>query len=115
MTTSSPANENALRTLAVRLYGTWNGDPDNERVRGCVGTLISSIMPALRRLKYTDFMQAREIVTIDQLDHAAESASPNPDGFLERLLKDRGETLGAWSLRCTECDFRPGSLASAMN
>jgi hypothetical protein len=70
-------------------------------------------MPALRRLKYTDFMQAREVVTLDQLDHAAKSASPNPDGFLERLLLDRSETLGAWSLRCTACDFSPGSLASA--
>lgn len=33
MTSTSPANENSLRSLAVRLYGVWDGDPD-PRVKG---------------------------------------------------------------------------------
>lgn len=114
MTSTSPATENGLRSLAVRLYGAWDGDPD-PRVKGCVGTLILSIIPALRRLTYSDFMQGRELVSIHQIELAAGSASPNPDGFLEKLVRDRAETLREWSLRCDACNFSPGMLATGAN
>ena len=112
MTSTSPANENSLRSLAVRLYGIWSGDPD-PRVKGCVGALVASLIPALRRLTYSDFMQGRELVTIAQLQSAAQTASPNPDGFLEKLVRDRSETLSDWSRRCDSCSFSPGMLATA--
>jgi hypothetical protein len=114
MTTYGHENVNALRSIAVRLYGIWSGDPHNDRVRGCVGRLIKSLLGALRDTKLTEFMQARETVTLEQLERAAEGASPNPDGFLERLVAEKAKTLEAWSKRCAACDFKPGRLAAAM-
>jgi hypothetical protein len=113
MTSHSSATENALRSLVVRLYGVWAGDPDNERVRGCVGTLIASLLPAVQQLTYTEFMQARETVTLEQLRVAAASAYANPDGFLERMVEKKCAVLRDWSLMCNSCDVRPGSLATA--
>jgi hypothetical protein len=113
MTTWSPANENALRSLAVRLYGVWNGDP-NERVRGCVGTLIKAILPALERLKYTEFLQAGETVSLDQLRNAAMSARTNPDGFLDKMVRENSSELRLWSMRCRSCEFGPDSRTLAM-
>jgi hypothetical protein len=84
MTSHSRADENALPSLVVRLCGVWKGDSNNERVQGCVGTLIAAILSALEQLKYTEFMQAHETVTLDQLKVAAMSASTNPDGYLDR-------------------------------
>jgi hypothetical protein len=96
-----------------RLYGVWKGDSNNERVQGCVGTLIAAILPALEQLKYTEFMQARETVTLDQLKVAAMSASTNPDGYLDKMVRESSLLLKDWSLKCDTCDFRPGSLATA--
>lgn len=73
------------------------------------------MIPALRRLPYSDFMQGREVVSIGQIERAAESASPNPDGFLEKLVRDRAETLGNWSEACEACNFSPGMLATGAN
>lgn len=115
MTCSRPANEGALRSIAVRLYGVWHGDSDNKRVQGCVGTLIDALLPALERLGYTEFLQGRWTVTLDQLRAAAASASPNPDGYLERILKEKSTTLGDWSQACSRCDLRHERLASAAN
>jgi hypothetical protein len=114
MTTNGHENVNALHSLVVRLYGAWNGDPDNARVRGCVGKLVESLLPALTKLGYTEFMQGRGTVTLEQLERAADSASPNPDGLLERLVSDQAKTLATWSQNCTGRDSAPGSLAAAM-
>jgi hypothetical protein len=113
MTTRSPANENALRSLAVRLYGVWNGDP-NERVRGCVGTLINAILPALERLRYTEFLQAGETVSLDQLRTAAMSARTNPDGFLDKMVRENSSELRRWSMQCRSCEFGPEDRIPAM-
>jgi len=43
----APVTEAALRSVAVRLYGIFDGDPD-ENVRGCIATLIRALLPALR-------------------------------------------------------------------
>jgi hypothetical protein len=115
MTASSPSNKNALRSLAVRLYGVWRDDTHNPRVRGCVGVLIEAILPALERLQYTEFMQARETVKLEEMQQAAESASPNPDGFLEHLVINRAELLAEWSQECDWQHMGPGSLATATN
>lgn len=108
MTTHCPANENALRSLVVRLYGVWTEDP-NERVRGCVGTLIRSLLPALGSLTYTEFLQGRQSVTLDQLQLAAQSASTNPDGFLDKLVRDNGAKLRHWSMACGTHDTSDSS------
>jgi hypothetical protein len=112
MTTHAPPSENALRSLVVRLYAMWDGDPD-PRVRGCVGRLVGCVLPAVAALPYTEFMGGTRLVTYAQLDQAARSASPNPDGYLERLVEDRGATLHDWALTCTACSFHPGALATA--
>jgi hypothetical protein len=113
MTTSSPPNENALRSLVVRLYGVWKGEAGNDRVRGCVGTLINAVMPAVERLLYTEFVQASEPVQLEELRLAARSVSQHKDGFLERLLEKRVQQLVVWSEACNTCDFSPGQLAAA--
>ena len=111
MSYTSMANENSLRSVAVRLYGIWHEDPD-PRVKGCVGTLIGALMPAIRKLGYSDFMGGSRAVTLEQLEAAAASAMANPDGLLERLVADRSATLAEWSSDLEGILTRPGSLAT---
>jgi hypothetical protein len=112
MTTTSAANENALRSLVVRLYGIWAGDP-SDRVKGCVGTLIAALIPAVEELTYTEFMHGSVAVNLAQLQKSAESASPNPDGYLERIVADRSQALREWSSGGQGCSFDPGALGTA--
>ncbi len=113
MTLNGPRNENALRSVAVRLYGIWSGDED-KRLKGCVGMLIQALVPELEKLDYSEFLQGNQKVSIDDLETAAASATPNPDGFLKRLAIVRSERLGEGAKTCTgvvETDV--GALASA--
>ena len=52
----TPVTEAALRSVAVRLYDTFDGDRDGN-VKGCIATLIQALLPALRALDTSDFMQ----------------------------------------------------------
>jgi hypothetical protein len=99
-----PVNENALRSVAVRLYGIYKGEPEDSNVRGCVATLIAALTPALGHLGYNDFMQGNEDVTLDCLKEAARHAKRNPDDFLARMAKDRAEELCKWAKQCTKGD-----------
>jgi hypothetical protein len=112
MTLAAPVNENALRSVAVRLYGMWREDTD-KRARGCVGTLISALIPELTKLGYTDFMQGNQKVMLDELRAAADAATANPDGFLDRLVADRSRRLREWARACNSIDLGQGSLATA--
>lgn len=106
-------NENALRSLVVRLYGIWDGDPD-ERVKGCVGVLIACILDGLHQLPYKEFLGGATAITLQQIEDAGASASKNPDGYLERMVADRGQKLHEWSLEAARhCLFSPGVLATA--
>lgn len=98
MTLSREVNENALRSVAVRLYGIWRGDPD---MQGCVGKLISALTPKLEGLGYTDFIQGNQKVMLGDLQEAAASATENPDGFLDSIVEDQYEKLQGWAGPCT--------------
>jgi hypothetical protein len=113
MTLNAPPTENALRSLVVRLYGVWDGDPQNPRVRGCVGTLVDSVLPAVERLEYTDFIQGPRTVTRRQLQVAARSKSTNPDGFLESVVECYSVRLSSWSRRCLVPEQGPRRLSAA--
>ena len=80
-----PVNEAALRSIAVRLYGIFVGDLD-ERFKGCVATLIKSLLPALRNLGNADFIQGNQEVMLEDLEEAAKSAKANDDDYLARIL-----------------------------
>jgi hypothetical protein len=111
---SSRPTENALRSIAVRLYGIYDADPD-PRVRGCVATLIKALVPALERLDYTDFMQGtRSVVTLADLRTAASAAAPNPDGFLARLVADRSSKLAEWAGTCHGVQTDAGCLGNGV-
>jgi hypothetical protein len=112
MTLSEPVTENALRSVAVRLYGIWRNDPD-QRLQGCIGRLISALMPRLESLGYADFIQGNQKVMLDDLRKAADSATENPDGFLDRIVEDRFEKLTDWAALCTSHSLalQPGALA----
>ena len=114
MTLAGTVNENSLRSVAVRLYGIWHGDPD-KRIQGCVGKLISALTPKLEGLGYTDFIQGNQKVMLDDLQKAAASATENPDGFLDRLVQDRYEKLKKWAAPCVSgnLELRTGALATA--
>ena len=88
MTLAHEVNEAALRSIAVRLYGVWKCDGD-KRVRGCVGRIISAVVPALKQLGYSDFMQGNQKVILADLGVAASSGTNNSDGFLDRIVEDR--------------------------
>lgn len=112
MALASSATGNSLRELAVRLYRISAGDPE-ERVKGCVGTLMTAIMPAIRKLGYKDFMQEPEIgfVTLSEMENAAQKASRHPDGYFEAIVEDDSQKLRNWSETCTGLTFAAGSLA----
>ncbi len=115
MTLTGDVTENALRSVAVRLYGIWKAEKDDARVRGCVGKLISALTPKLASLGYADFMQGNQMVMLSQLEEAANSAKHNPDGFLDRIVDDRYKRLQEWAASCTtqSLDSRKGALADA--
>ena len=110
----SPHTENALRELAIRLYGISTGDQD-KRVKGCIGTLICSILPAVEAMGYEDFLMGpgQGHIRLEQIQHAASLHSDNPDGYLEKIVMDRCKKLQAWSAQCTELSLSTGALAPA--
>lgn len=114
MALASAHTKNALRELAIRLYSISVGDPE-PRVKGCVGTLLKAIMPAVKNLGYTDFMRDRGpgFITLKQIEEAAAKASHHPDGYFEMIVKDRSERLKKWSQECTTLSFQAGILATA--
>lgn len=112
LTLAHPGCEDALRSVAVRLYGVWRGD-ETERVRGCVGRLIGAVVPALRRLGYTDFMQGSQTVHLSELEAAAASGTENPDGYLDRLVDESCKKLHTWARICEHPD-PAGCLANAV-
>ncbi|MGH3947890.1 MAG: hypothetical protein ACRDSE_02025 [Pseudonocardiaceae bacterium] len=112
MTLAREVNEAALRSIAVRLYGVWKGDGD-KRVRGCVGRIISAVVPALEQLGYSDFMQGNKKVMLTDLEAAASSGTHNPDGFLDRIVEDRHRRLVEWSTPCHRDSLQNRRLAAA--
>jgi hypothetical protein len=112
MTLAGPTNESALRAVAVRLYGIWRDDPE-ERVRGCIGKLIDSLIGRLNNLGYKDFMQGTQQVMLSELQEAARSRSDNPDGYLDRLSTRFADDLRNWAQRCEGLPTEPGCLATA--
>ena len=100
-----PVNENALRSVAVRLYGIYEAEPKKSNVRGCVATLIDALIPALTNLGYCDFMQGNKEVFLKDLKKAAEHKKRNPDDFLARMAADYAEKLHAWAEPCTKGDI----------
>src|SRR5215831_12438207 len=98
MTLSKPVTENSLRSVAVRLYGIWRDDPE---LQGCIGRLISALIPKLNALGYADFIHGNKTVMLADLVEAADSATRNPDGFLDRVVEDRFKKLTEWASSCS--------------
>jgi hypothetical protein len=107
-----PAIEGALRSIAVRLYGIFDGDPDRN-LRGCVATLIEALLPALRGLKYKNFMQGNKMVMLGDLESAARCAKPNDDEYLARMVEQRGKDLQEWAASCVGREVEPMPVALA--
>jgi hypothetical protein len=106
----STKREAALHSLAVRLYGISDGDPDRH-VKGCVGKLLAAIVPELSGAG--TIMQGPRELTFDELQTAASKAEDNPDRLLSAVAEDRAKKLTAWAQGCHEPDFGPGALAAA--
>lgn len=113
MSTARPVDKNALRSVAVRLFGICANDPD-PNVKGCVGTALNELIPALASLGYTDFMQGREIVTLDQLRLAAKSKKPNADQFLAQVVEAHRERLAAWAADVHDLPLGAPAVAAPM-
>ncbi|TWP43811.1 hypothetical protein FKR81_41975 [Lentzea tibetensis] len=77
-----------------------------------MGTLVDALIPELRRLGYTDFMQGNQRVMLTEMEAAAAAASANPDGFLDRIVADRRDRLAGWARACDTVDFDPGRRAT---
>lgn len=113
MTLAHPSTEDALRSVAVRLYGIWHGD-ECLRVRGCVGRLVGAVVPAVKQLGYTDFIQGNQRVMLAELEAAAASGTNNPDGYLDRMVDDRCKRLRSWALACKQAEAADTCLATAV-
>jgi hypothetical protein len=109
-----PASPAALRSIAVRLYGIFAGDPD-VNVKGCIATLIEALLPALRNLGYKNFMQGNKMVMLRDLEATEASIRRNDDEYLARMVKKRAGELQEWAGPCVEQDHElvPGELATA--
>ncbi|MET7568090.1 hypothetical protein ABZT04_06240 [Streptomyces sp. NPDC005492] len=114
MTMSGPAEEGALRAVAVRLYAIWDGDPSPE-VKGCIGKFIGKIIGRLGEFGVKQFVhgQKMEMVSIECLQAAARTAADNPDDYLAKLSNELGNALGEWAALCQAQLARPGALATA--
>ena len=109
MALTSTADQSALQSLAVRLYGISDGD-DDEHVKGCLGVLISAILPHLKDAG--TLMQGPREVTFGHLETAAEHAEPNPNRHMARVVEGRAEDLKNWAAKCQGVSYRPGALAA---
>jgi hypothetical protein len=96
MTLSKPVTEGALRSIAVRLYGIYQGDED-PCVKGCVAKLIDALILALGHLGYGNFMQGNKTVMLSSLKDAAAGKKDNPDDYLKRLADRRSRKLTEWA------------------
>jgi hypothetical protein len=119
MTCNSRPTENALRSITVRLMGAFKGETENTRAQGCLGVLISAVEPAMcdvmKKGQYRDVMWGSGTTTIEEIQEAARSASPNPDGYLARLVKHYKTELEIWSDKAaTELEISPGSLGTSV-
>jgi hypothetical protein len=113
MTVAKPVNHNSLRSVAVRLYGIWEQEHEDEHVRGCVGTLIRALLEPLSTVAYKDFMQGSKRIRLEDLETAARTAKPNPDAFLAQIAEQRSRKLRDWSAECKNYRMEPGRLADA--
>ncbi len=66
-------------------------------MKGCIGTLLRALLPALVSLGYEDFMGGSQTVALSQLKSAAAIESENSDGMLERALAEDAKRLAEWS------------------
>lgn len=109
-----PVTPAALRSIAVRLYGIFAGDPD-VNVKGCIATLIEALLPALENLGYKNFMQGNKMVMLSDLQATREFVRRNDDEYLARMVKRRAGELQKWADPCAEqdCELAPGELATA--
>jgi hypothetical protein len=107
-----PADEAALRSVAVRLYGI-STDPD-ERVKACIGKLINAILPQLERCMSKEFAQGSAMVNIEDLREAANHASDNPDGYLSALSDRLAGDIKNWAKNATGLPTSTGCLATAV-
>lgn len=112
MTMTGPAEEGALRSVAVRLYGIWEADPTAE-VRGCIGKFIGKVIGRLHDFGVKQFVHGPKMVTIENLQAAAASAADNPDDYLAKLSNELGNALGEWAASCQAQPPNPGALATA--
>jgi hypothetical protein len=96
MSLTCQATETALRSAAVRLYGIWRYDQD-ENVKGCIGKLIGALLPGLEKLGYGDFMQGNQVVMFSQLQVAANTPPTNPDHYLDQLSTQFAQRLKDWA------------------
>src|SRR4026209_2061704 len=112
---ASKQTENALRELAVRLYGVAMADPE-PRVQGCIGALMKAILPAVGNLGYTDFMKGpgHGLVTLEQMEHVAAMASPHPGGWFGAITRGGLGEVAKWGLGCAGAmSLTAGNLAPA--
>jgi hypothetical protein len=109
-----PVTPAALRSIAVRLYGIFDEDPDMT-VKGCIATLIKALLPALEGLGYKNFMQGNKMVMLTDLEATKSFARPNDDEYLARMVKKRAKQLHEWASPCSDEDreLEPGELATA--
>jgi len=114
MTITSPANENALRSLAVRLYGIWKYD-ENANVKSCIANLIDAIVPKLEACDYKEFVEGPVTVPLAELQKAALDKKGKSDHYLNVLMLDRCRKLKEWSNRCqNQYSLRCGALGDGM-
>lgn len=108
------ATENALQSIAVRLYGIWLADT-TPHVRGCIGNLIAALQDALGRLEYSDLMQGSLTVTKEKVLEATKDAERNPNDLLAAIIEARSARLKDWSIDAVgHRALGPGRLAPAV-
>lgn len=114
MTITSPPNENALRSLAVRLYGIWKWDED-ANVKSCIANLIDTIVPKLEDCDYKEFVEGPVTVPLTELQKAARDKKDKSDRYPNVLMRDRCHKLKEWADECgNKYSLRCGALGDGV-
>lgn len=105
--------QSSLQWLTVRLYGISVGDPD-PYVKGCMGTLLSGLVPALHGTKVESLMFGAREIPISEIEAASRCPQLHKDRVFWELADQYRRELEEWFQVCSTLEVAPGRLAAAI-
>lgn len=114
MTLSREVNESALRSVAVRLYGIWSGDPD-KRIQGLRRETDQCANPEAGRTRVYRLRPGESEGHAWGLARSGGKCDRESRWFLDRIVEDQYKKLQNWAGPCTRrsLGLQANALATA--